>query len=435
MKKRNIYPFIKSGGVMRAIFTASLVFIALFFPLTVSAINLQGSSSTYLGIRENADNNRLVPLYEYLDFYIDDIDKGTMSFHFGGWFRQDLAEKSFDNRKFNSDLQYAYLKIKKGPGNMVLNIGRIYIFEGIASDQIDGLHGRMELPNNFDVSLYGGFPVETDFYGQSGDFLYGVRASHGSPGKYRLGISYLKENDNSSSFRQETGIDLWVLPLSKIEISGRSSYNIKNSGWMEHAYYLTLGPFDKLRINSDVSWIKYDNYFDSATTSAFRLQQGIIDPEDRVLILGFQAEYPVLEKLSASVDYKNFSYKIAGSADYYGLRLSYAMSDAKGVGLSFHRMNGETERLGYIESRAYFFTKFKGADINLDVININYDKAIYGVNNAYSSALTLGYNVGKNSRTTANIDYSHNPDFDSDIRVLIKFIHNFEFKGVKIHGI
>jgi len=406
-----------------------IILLGLFLPLTVSAVDLRGDSRTFLGAREGADDDEFIPLHEYLDFYADDFAEGDLTFHFGGWLRQDLADKSFDNKKFNSDLQYAYLSVRESRGNLLLNLGRVLVFEGVASEQVDGLYGRMDLDSGLDVSLYGGIPVEADFDSRGGDVIFGGRVSRGVPNLYRLGISYLKEKNDSSNFREETGIDLWFLPFSKVEISGRSGYNFKDSGWAEHAYYLTLGPFNNLRLSSEVSWIKYENYFTSVTTGAFLLQSGIIDPGETALILGGQAEYPVLDNIALSADYRNYNYDIAGNADYYGGRLSYSGPDSRGAGLALHRMAGETDALRYYESRAYAFMKFGAADVTLDVLNVTYDREINGVKNAYSVSLAPGYNLGQNSRASADIEYSHNPDFDSNTKVFVKFIHKFDFKG------
>jgi hypothetical protein len=90
------------------------VSIFVFTPLVSSALELGGESRTYLQSRETLDSNRLTPLYEYLDFTIQDMGSDYVSFHFGGWLRyKDDSDQAFSKR-LNGDLQYAYMSYKKG---------------------------------------------------------------------------------------------------------------------------------------------------------------------------------------------------------------------------------------------------------------------------------------------------------------------------------
>jgi len=409
---------------------AVFLLLQVLFPFTASAITLNGESNTYLNFRETADKSKIVPVYEYLDFSLDNIGDNRVSFHSGGWGKVDLKDESYGKR-FDADLQYAYLSFKNDKNNTIINLGRVLVFEGVAAERVDGFYARTDLTAGFGASAFVGSPVETDFNGISGDFIYGGRLSYQIPASFVIGVSYLKEKNGSADFREEAGGDIWLSPVKKVVITGRSSYNSITNGWMEHAYSLSLGPFGNLRLNSEASWINYKDYFSSVTTDVFKLMTGILDPAEKVLILGGGASYSINENLVASADYKNYNYDLAGSADYYGGKLAYSVPGKGGAGISFHRMNGSTDKLKYNEFRVYGFKKFGKADITADFLDVRYDNQINGMKNTYAASFAVGYDLTDKVRAVADIDYSRNPIFNKDIRTFLRLVCRFdsEFGG------
>src|SRR3990172_9982342 len=104
--------------------TAAALSVFLVFSSSVTALDLSGQSRTYLQSRETTDSSRLLPFFEYLDFRAEDIGSKTVSFHFGGWLRHDLREESAQNTRANSDLQYAYLRVRGEKTDADMDPGR-----------------------------------------------------------------------------------------------------------------------------------------------------------------------------------------------------------------------------------------------------------------------------------------------------------------------
>ena len=413
-----------------------LALILLSAPTGAPAVEIAGTSSTYVQSRETAGGSNLMPLYEYLNFSVRDMGTGNVSFHFGGWARYDLRDDTFGTDK-NSDLQYAYLSYRKAQSDVVLNLGRVMVFEGVAAERVDGAYARADLKGGFGVSAFGGVPVETDNIEQPGNNMeYGGRASHHVDNVYTIGFSYLKEEKNSQDFREEEGVDLWLRPMNKVELLGKSAYNAITSGWMQHTYNLMLGPFQKLRLNTEVSSIDYEAFFSGATSSVFSFQPGgPIDPAEKVSILGETASYAFTGSLNASVDYKSYNYDIAGSANYYGARVAYAVAKSGGAGLSVHRMDGETNSLSYDAYRVYGYKKMGKADVAVDALAVLYDAPINGVDNAYSVSLAVGYDLSEKLKLGADVEYAKNPDFDREVRSFLKLIYRFDTSYGKGKGV
>jgi hypothetical protein len=418
---------------------ATVLLLALVpAPSVAAAASLYGTSSTYLQSRETADGSKLLPLYEYLDFNVQDLGKETVSVHIGGWLGYDLKDDSFGNdKKKGSDLQYGYVSYRAKENNTVVNAGRVMVFEGVAAERVDGVYARTDLKGGFGVSAFGGSPVETNATPVPGsNVIYGARLSQQNAGLYTIGFSYLKEEKGSTTYREEEGLDLWFRPVNKVELMGRSSYNSETTGWMEHAYYLILGPFDKLRFNTEASWINYEDYFAGATSSAFKLTPGgPLDPKEKVNILGEEVAYGIGTKWTVSADYKKFGYDIAGSASYYGAKASYSVPKSYSAGISLHKMDGESDRLKYDEYRVYASKQMHKVDVTIDLLDVKYKEPVNDVSNAYSATLAAGYELTEKLKLGADAEYSKNPDFDKDIRLFLKLIYRFDAELGKRKGV
>lgn len=413
---------------MRIPHLAALMFFLLSFSSVASALELSGQSNTYLQSRETTDSTRLLPLYEYLNFKAENLGSQNISFHFGGWYRYDLKNESFGT-KSTGDLQYAYLSYKPEKGNAVLNLGRLFVNEGVASEQVDGVFGRTDLLGGFTVAAFGGSPVETDFDSRTGDSAYGGRISQGLYEVYRIGFSYLLEKNGSDDFRKEEGLDLWFRPANKVELLGSSFYNALTSDWMKHTYFLTLGPFGIISFRTEFTNISYKDYFTSFTTSAFKFDPTIngVDPNEKLSSIGEEVSFN-LGKSILSADYKKYSYDIAGDAKYYGGKITFAGAQNIGAGLSVHRMDGQTDNFKYYEYRLYGYKKFAKTDITVDLFTVSYDEEINGIKNAYSASLAGGYALSARARLAADVEYAKDPFFDKDVRGLVKFVYNFEIE-------
>jgi hypothetical protein len=242
-------------------------------------------------------------------------------------------------------------------------------------------------------------------------------------------VSALKEEKNDLDYRQEAGLDLWVHPAGKVDVSGTSSYNSITKGWMEHSYSLMLGPFDKLRLNTTGSLIDYDNYFYRATAQSFTLLPGLIEPHEKLRILGEEASYQFTEKLLISGEYRDYDYDKAGRGHSYSGKLRYSLSEAGGAGVSYSRMQGETDALRYSEYRVYGYGKLGHVDVTADVLRIHYAKPINSRQDAYSATLAAQYALTEAWKLGADVEYARNPEFNKDISTFLKLLYHFGAKG------
>ncbi len=412
--------------------TSAVVLILLLSLCSTSGVSmaasLSGDSSTYFESRQQEDGSHVFAGYEYLDFAVQDIGADTVSFHTGGWLRQDFQTEEYDTRS-NSDLQFSYLSFKSKTDNTVVNLGRVMVFEGVAAERVDGIYARTDLAAGFGMSAFGGIPVETNINISGNNVIYGARLFNQMGNIYNIGISALEEEKDSQSYRKEAGIDLSVHPIDKVDITGRSSYNDITDGWMENTYVLSLGPFANMRFDTTASWINYDDYFFRVTTSALSTTLGLLPQGEKVRKLGEAASYQVTDNVSIIADYKNFDYLIEGDANYYGAMVKYSVSGSGGAGLGYHSMNGDTDRLRYNEYRVYGFKKLGKVNLTADVLDLVYESPINGVKDSFSGTLAAEYDLTDAWKLGADVEYSHNPDFNRDIQTFVKLIYHFGAKG------
>lgn len=403
-------------------------------PLMAADYSITGESNTILRMERTTDKKDLYPLYEYLRLSLSSTGKdgNTTSLHIGGWGRVDLADKSARDRDTDGDLQFGYISFQGAKNNLVINAGRQFVNEGVATQRLDGLYVRNDFAAGFAAALYVGSPVVTEPNLKADNLVFGGRITQSNPKYYTIGISALKSYADSARYREEEGVDIWLHPIRQIDITGRSSYNSLTDGWMEHAYTVSFTPIDNLKLYGDLSRINYKDYFYKVTTSAliFNPLTNGIDPNEELLTLGAGGSYTLFKSITIAADYKHYDYEIARAADYYGGKVSFSLPGAFGVGLSAHRMEGKSDRLRYIEYRAYATKKLGKADLTLDFIGLNYDNSasMNRVRNAVTVVGAGSYEFSKSLRLGASVDYSHNPLFDNEVKGLIKLTWLFDVK-------
>jgi hypothetical protein len=413
---------------MKPTHLAASLILLLSLPTFAHALDLAGQSRTYLSARQSFDGTRYLPLYEYLDLDAQKIGDENVAFQFGGWYRYDTNGNEEYGTRSTGDLQYAYLDIRRSQSNSSLRLGRVLVNEGVAAEQLDGGYARTDLVGGFTVAAYGGLPVETSGDTRSGDSVYGGRIAQGVSGVYTLGVSYLREKNDSKDFRKEEGVDLWLQPFSKMTVQGMSSYNALTKGWMQHQYYVLFGPFADLRLNVEASKVYYKDYF-TATTLASAFSFSVLDPNETVTTVGGGADYSITSSFSVGADYKKYDYALANdSAKYYGGRLVYS-GQGTAAGIAVHRMDGYTDQLKYDEQRAYIKQKIAMMDITLDGLHVGYKEPINGEKDAWTGTAAAGFSFTPKARLVADVEYAKNPYYTRNVSGMLTLVYSFDVKS------
>lgn len=400
-----------------------LLFLLLFlqYSLPLHAYDIEGQFRTFFSASETKDNKNSFPFFEYINLNISN-DKNT-SFLFGGWMKYDLADKIYDKR-FDSELSYAYVSMPIENITTTINLGRIPVYESTTYELIDGIQIKKHFNTGFKISAYLGSPTGSDFNSRSGDSILGGKISYLYKDLINLGVSYLNEKNDSMNYREEAAIDLWIHPVYKTELYGKSSYNLENQGWISHDYIISVKPTNQVKIDLLYSWYSYDRYFTPATSSAFLIQQGNLNPNEEILITGINGEFQSKDIIYA-LDFKNFNYKIADTSYYYGGNIIYKYLKPFSFSISLHRMEGSEEKLRYYELKSFLSKEFtKKLSGYVSFIDIIYDEKVNNIKNSYNVSASSQFKFNQKAKTSLNIEYSHNPDFHKEVKMFFKFIYN-----------
>jgi hypothetical protein len=421
-KSRCPIPFVfrMIGGI------AVLCSLVIVLQVQANAASVSGESETIFRMQKINDRN-LFPLYEYLRLSGSDTlrDRGTISVNAGAWGRYDLLDRSADKNPYG-DLQYGYVSYGGNKDNVLINAGRQFIAEGVATERLDGLYLRSDFAAGFGAAAYVGSPVVTQSNFKGGDVTYGGRVSQSNPKYYTVGLSALRTDYDNSRIREEQGIDIWVHPLRQVDLWGRSSYNSITSGWMEHAYTVTATPFDKLRFTANLSKINYKDYFYQVTTSALSLTNGLLNPQEDVLSLGGSLEYAPTENVRVVADYKNYSYAVAGQAKYYGGKATFSLPEFGAAGVAVHRMDGEVDKLKFSEYRIFASKSLGKASLTIDLFDVEYDSQINGIRSTYAVSAAVGYEVTPALKVSGDVEYSRTSDSNNAVAGLFKLVYRFD---------
>lgn len=398
------------------------VICALVFPRSSSA-EIDVTSKTYVRFFRDARDLQYAPLNEYVELDGRDRNQGKWDFHVSAWGAYDFKNQQFGD-KTRDELTYAYLRYSPYQDRrLLLYAGRHYVFEGVATEQIDGVSARWETTSSNGISLFGGAPVVTAFDSRRGDAAYGGRVYQRFFSRAELGLSMLYETNDKARFREETGVDVWLLPHRKVEIKGHSFYNNITDGWGEHAYTLRIFPVNKLTISGLFSRTSYDDAFATRTLSVFSPE--FLGEHETLTKKGGLVEYRFGNAVRGVVDYSNYSYKTMGEADYFGGGISATISRTS-AGASFHRMEGAVERLRYHEARFYVAEDMKGWRVSFDAINHHYDLPFNGLRDSYSLNGTVRYAISDSLTSNLSVEYSKTPDFLRNTMVLLNLVYNFK---------
>lgn len=406
----------------RALLILVIITQPLFVPRS-SLAEIDFTSKTYIKFYNDARDDKYAPLYEYVELENKNLENGRLNLYLSGWWGHDFITEAEGNRN-RDELTYAFLRYAPYQDKrLLLSVGRHYVFEGVASEQIDGISTQWEITPYTGFSLFGGVPVETDFDKRGGDSAYGGRIYQRIKYKAEVGLSVLKEENNGARFRDETGVDIWLLPLKNFEVKGHSFYNNITEGWNEHAYTLRFFPLERFTLSGSFSRSSYEDAFSARTLNAF--SPDFLGKNETLTKKGGSAEYGIGDKVTGVVDYINYTYKTMGDADYYGARASGTLFGISS-GISLHRMKGDAERLRYIETRLYAAKDLQNWRLSFDGVNHHYDIPYNGIDNAYSVNGTVRYAISDSLTAGFSVDYGKTPDFVYNTTVLLNLVYNFK---------
>ena len=387
------------------------------------ATDISFESRTYLPASGIDEGDTHVLLYEYLSFDAENFAKPGFYLRAGGWGRTDLADETYD-RKTNGDLQYAFLGWRGPQLNTEARLGRVSLTAGVARNEVfDGLLLGSDLPAGFDVTAFGGVPVETDEGGRSDDLIYGARVSQGRAGLYRVGASYLKEENDGNDFREEAGADVFFAPLPLVALTGSSLYNMIAEEWAQHDYRLALGPYRRVRLTATWTDTDYRYYFQDPVHPAFLPED--LEADEQLSRIGGEIEILLDGGFTLTGEYTAYRYDITGDADAFGAAIDWR-GNVFTAGGGYRQVDGDEAENRYQEFRGYVTAPLGPIRAALSAEYLAYDEEIDGEDSATTATLSLGYDLSQSLEFTATGEYGVTPEFDKEFKGLLAVLWRYD---------
>ena len=387
-----------------------------------AAMDFSLESRTYVPARGIDGGDTHLLFYEYLSLDAGNLGVPGLYVRAGGWGRADLADETF-GQKTNGDLQYGYLGWRGPRSNMEARLGRVDLTAGAARNEVfDGALFGTDLPAGFDLTLFGGVPAASDEDGRSGDTLYGGRLSQGREGLYRIGASYLKEENDSEDAREQAGADVFLAPVALVRLSGSSLYDLRDDGWAQHDYRVDVGPFaGRMRLAATWRSTDYRHYFQAVRNSAFEQ----VSAEEQLDRIGGQLRFDLGRGLSLTGEYASYAYDLAESAESYGGSLDWA-GPRYTAGAGYLQMHGDAPQERYQQFRAYATAPLGPVALAAGVEHLAYEEPINGEDSATTGTLTLGYALSKALELSASAEYGVTPEMEREAGFLLALIWRYD---------
>lgn len=428
-------------------FSVWLALFAVSIPSLSHALDVRGNSTSIIRFEERAfpgfDKKTVIPATEFIGADLDKIGIDELSFHFYGWGRVDLADKSTAEGDTDGDLSYAYLLYRAPKANGQVKLGRFYVYEGVAAEQLDGVGGRVDLPAGFALSLYGGAPVKLDQNNNKGDALVGGRVGYRLPSVLEVGASMLYEKRSTTGvstdlkdYRGLFGGDIWFSPIRIVEVRGHTYYNHATGGVAEHGYRASFTPVKGLAITGEYNENRFKNYFASTNL------RSLFNPDNggELKTYGGSVSMSIAKPLEITADYRRYnrssdvSTDNNGNSNRYGGEVRVSLLGNKSrSGLSYHRSDGASGFNSYHEVRGYTLYDARRYLASLDGIAHFYKNSINNKDRAYELIGSFGYKFSPELVLSGDLSYGQNPRLNDDLRGLIRVTYNFNYdtKGAK----
>jgi hypothetical protein len=434
---------------MKKRFGSFICYLALsLIPSGVLAADITVDSSTLLGIGmrdiSGATKETLLPATQFLGLSADKLADGNLSLHLYGWGRADLADNSYNNDKASGSLTYGYLQYRFNQAGANVRAGRLFVREGIVNEQIDGISARTDLPAGFGLSAFGGAPVHTaHISGENsdgkGNTIFGGRANYRYKGLFDIGISGVDEGaaptlvTHTAGRYRRIGGDIWLTPVTAIDIIGHSSYNPETQKMAEHSYLLTVKPVQHLVLSGE-----FNQHLEQSYLYAWTMFSGaLLNPNDKSSSLGLSASYELNKNFEVAADYKHYTREF-GSADRYGgdARVNFSDNTIRG-GLGYHYLNaGEgfaistNPSASYHELRCYVMQDTKSYFAAIDLLGDFFKEQIYNERSAWEASASLGYHITPALALSGDFSYGRNPQFIEDVKGLLRLTYNMTYTGI-----
>jgi hypothetical protein len=376
------------------------------------------------------DKQNLVPATQFLSLASTGVGDPNLSIYLSAWGRVDLADKS-TAKDSDGTLSYGYLRYLFPKADAEIKAGRFFVFEGVSSENIDGVFAKTGLAKGFAISAFGGAPVHpASSVDNRGNSITGGRFSYSAPSYLELGVSTVYEKGLISGplaklrdTRQLVGGDLWLKPHAVADLKGRISYDTINQGIAEQSWLLGLKTGSSSTLTVDYSQFEFKELFAASSI------RSLFNPDTPggQKKAGFSYSIQAAKPLELTAAYHHTEQDQKGPSDRFGLQGRLNAFEDKGIaGLSYNRVNAPSGVNSYHETRAFLIYTTAKYSASIDGILNLYDEPINGKKNGFEVQGSAGYRLKPNLNLSFDLSFAQNPAYNSEVKGLARLSYNYD---------
>jgi len=418
------------------------------------------------------DKSTCEPATQFLSLDATGFRQDSLSFHFLGWGRTDLADQSRAEGKTMGEFSYGYMKYRGPEGNLEAQLGRFAVNQGMTIEQVDGASFRADLIGGFTFYAFGGKPVlyrtssaaAQQDYDYQRDVIFGGRLGKRFLRIAEVGLLFLQDGSTPAKnlnghnqvdyTRRQLGVDLRLTPHTAVDFTGRTVFDIaahmdpapgtqvNTSRIAEHDYNLGVRISPLYSVNATYTQRNYQAYY------AGSIMPSLFNPNEMGAFRsqGLYATLGSATSWQGVVDYKRTHRDSYGDATRFGGELRrYPTEAGFQYGFGFHRVNADnvpfsgafitSYGLSYRELRAWVMYEKQRFTASLDGIHHHFDDAdnpnLNGQTSVYEVVASLGYQATPNFKVSGDLIQGVTPLLKKETMALLRADYHF---GMALKG-
>lgn len=428
-----------------------MLWLALGVSLGATDLNVQATTFvqhwkwSYLDEGETA--KQYTPLTQFLSLDARNMAGGHMGIYLYGWGQTDLSYKKEDAPRIlkerDGELVYGFVNYVFDKANGEIKAGRLFINESGTVECLDGLSAGADLKGGFNLTVFGGKPhAERLPDAWKREWVAGARLGLRLKSSGMASVSFLgdgpeieddpKNITNPYPVRQLASAELHWVPTARLDVQARGSYHLKlkENAMQEYAVGYRLASWMKWHVNFVDR--NYRSFF-AGTNLPMLFRQ---DTLDKVRKLGTRVNIGQVGATEFLVDYSNQKRDRYGRSQRYGMDMSIPFDKSKiKLGLGYHRIQSTPgdvvdelqddnlqllHHLSHHEGRFWLFLDGSRLTGSLDFVWHGYDEKdhpyLYGKSSMIEGLASVGYQLGKHVKLSADVGYGANVRFEREWR-------------------
>lgn len=397
-----------------------------------------GHSETLIRFYQQEDVERIRNLLAFIEILSVSSQFPTvpdLSIQLSGWGQIDAID-TLNTSQVTGDLSLAMIAYRDPKMRFQAFLGRQYLYQNNKVLHFDGARVEARTPFGLGARVFAGWIVRPQFAPSIGYFMTGARVSHRVGHRSEVGITFLEMLEDGRPAHELLGIDVMVLPLNWLEISGSASADLHLLQLRQAGGRIDLTPWRWIRLtvgyeySMPSAFISKNSIFSVFSTNSFheayaqlwfyllrrRLSFGI---DARLIHL---PDEPSEQDLQTNPNATAVSFPTGDQIRLYA-RYQYSRRPSGWVGVTLERLRDQND--GHYGIRLFWQQQWSDFLLAADAQYYNYNREIRGFPHSFYTSLSGRWNFAPGWALTGSLQFTLNPFVQQSWLGLLKLSYQF----------